>query len=160
MKQADVEEGKRTGLTDDERKRCERPTSGSGCWTGDDVVLRVTANLFLDQPARYSLLAFREMAVTGARIRVLAAVACTLLGLTTREAAPPLSVSVYDQARHTGWSGNPLALLKTPASSAPRARGFTTNKRPMPIERDAGHPRRQDRQTRRSALHGLPIHAF
>ncbi|MCT1617967.1 MULTISPECIES: IS3 family transposase [Janibacter] len=85
MKQADVEDGRRPGLTDDERKQLREANKRIRLLEQENEVLRRAA-AYLSQ-ANLPKIVFplvREMAATGAPIRVPVAVACRVLGLSTQ----------------------------------------------------------------------------
>ena len=85
MKKADVEDGRRPGLSEDRASSCVKRRSGSGC---SSRRTRSCAGRPPTCPRRtcreivFPLV--REMAATGARVRVPVAVACRVLGLSTQ----------------------------------------------------------------------------
>ncbi|NPC97265.1 IS3 family transposase [Nocardioides sp. zg-DK7169] len=85
MKKADIEDGKRPGMTDDDRKELREANKRIRLLEQENEVLRRAA-AYLSQ-ANLPKIVFplvREMAAAGAPIRVPVAVACRVLGLTTQ----------------------------------------------------------------------------
>jgi transposase len=85
IKRADIEDGNRPGLTEEDRRNCARPGSGSGCWsrrTRSCAGLPPICRRRTCREIAFPLV--REMAATGARIRVPVAVACRVLGLSAQ----------------------------------------------------------------------------
>ncbi|MFV0525212.1 MAG: IS3 family transposase [Acidimicrobiales bacterium] len=85
LKKADVEDGKRPGPTEDERKELRELRKRARLLEQENEVLRRAA-AYLSQ-ANLPKIAFpivREMAAAGAPIRVPVAVACRVLGLSTQ----------------------------------------------------------------------------
>ncbi|WP_374108200.1 IS3 family transposase [Nocardioides sp. P86] len=86
MKRADIEDGKRPGMTEDDRKELREANKRIRLLEQENEVLRRAA-AYLSQANLSGKLVFplvREMAATGALIRVPVAVACRVLGLSTQ----------------------------------------------------------------------------